>query len=95
MKMEEMLWIEEIVESTKAPPFLPNSRVDMASFVDHYKVVAKRISTLPSARNGGESKDGAKSGRLKCQFSQVEGNLDLQKIPKLVPILGKRACGER
>jgi hypothetical protein len=25
----------------------------------------------------------------------VEGNLDLQKIPKLVPILGKRACGER
>ncbi len=29
---------------------------------------------------------GAKSEKLKRQFSQVEGDLDLQKIPKLVPI---------
>ncbi len=54
MKMEEMLWIEDIVESTKAPPFFTNSRVDMASFVDLYNMVVKRISALPSAWNGGE-----------------------------------------
>ncbi len=84
--MEEMLWIKDIAESTKAPPFLANSEVDMASFVDLHKVVVKRISTFPSAQNGGESKGGVESGGLKYQFSKVEGNLDLQKIPKLVPI---------
>ncbi len=90
MKMGEMLWIEDIVESTKTPPFLTNSRVDMASFVDPHKVVAKRISAFSNAQNGGESKGGVESGGLKCQFSQVEGNLDLQKIPKSVPILRRR-----
>jgi hypothetical protein len=51
MKMEEMLWIEDIVENTQAPPFLTNSKIDMASFVDPHQVVAKRnaFSTLPSA----------------------------------------------
>ncbi len=44
-----MLWIEDIVESTKVPPFWTKSKVDMASFVDPHKVVAKRISTFPSA----------------------------------------------
>ncbi len=46
-----MLWIEDIVESTHAPPFFTNSKVDMANFVDLHKVVAKRnaFSTLPSA----------------------------------------------
>jgi hypothetical protein len=34
---------------------------------------------------------GAKSGGLKCQFSQVEVDLDLQEILKLVPIPMKRA----
>jgi hypothetical protein len=47
MKMEEMLWIKDIVDSTKAPPFLANSKIDMASFVDLHKVVVKRISTFP------------------------------------------------
>jgi hypothetical protein len=32
----------------------------------------------------------AKSGGLKRQFSQVERDLDLQKIPKLVPIPKKK-----
>jgi hypothetical protein len=54
MKMGKMLWTKDIVESTKAPTFLTNSRVDMVNFVHFYKVVAKRISTLPSARNRGE-----------------------------------------
>jgi len=51
MKMEEMLWIEDIVESTHAPTFLINSRIDMAIFADPHKVVARRnaFSTLPSA----------------------------------------------
>jgi hypothetical protein len=35
-------------------------------------------------------KGGAKSEGLKCQFSQVERDLDLQEIPKLVPIPKKR-----
>jgi hypothetical protein len=34
---------------------------------------------------------GAKSGGLNCQFSQVEVDLDLQEILKLVPIPMKRA----
>jgi hypothetical protein len=40
MKMEEMLWIEDIVESPSAPPFWTNSRVDMVGFVYPHKVVA-------------------------------------------------------
>jgi hypothetical protein len=42
MRMEEMLWIENINESTQAPPFLTNFRVDMASFVHPHKVLARR-----------------------------------------------------
>ncbi len=65
----------------------------MAGFVDPHKVVARRCAYLafPCAWNGGESKGGAKSGGLKCQFSQVERDLDLQEIPKLVPIPKKKA----
>ncbi len=53
-----MLWIENILESTLAPPFLTNSRVDMVGFVNLHKVVAKRnaFSAFPSARNRGEEK---------------------------------------
>ncbi len=56
----------------------------MAIFVDPHKVVTRRnaFSTLPSAWNEVESKGGIESGGLKHQFSQVEGDLDLQKIPK-------------
>ncbi len=55
--MEDMLWIEDIVESTLTPPFLTNSRVDMANFVDLHKVVDKNaFSIFPNAWNGGENK---------------------------------------
>ncbi len=76
-----MLWIKNIVESTQAPSFSTNSRTDLASFVDPHKVVARRsaFSALPSAHNGGELEAGVESGRLKCQFSQVEGDLDYKK----------------
>ncbi len=51
MKMEDMLWIEDIVESTSTSPFLTTSRVDMVGFVDLHKVVARRSAFLafPSA----------------------------------------------
>jgi len=54
--MQDMLWIENIVESTLAPPFLTNSRVDMANFVDPCKVVVGRnaFSFYSSAQNEGE-----------------------------------------
>jgi hypothetical protein len=32
--MEDMMWIEDIVESTLALPFLTYSRVDMVGFMD-------------------------------------------------------------
>jgi hypothetical protein len=49
-------------------------------------VVVRRSAFLafPSAQNRGESKGGLKNERLKCQFTQMEGDLDLQEIPKLV-----------
>jgi hypothetical protein len=39
---------------------------------------------FPSAQNRGEAKGELKNERLKCQFTQMEGDLDLQEIPKLV-----------
>ncbi len=56
--MENLLWIEGIVESTPALPFFINSKVDMASFVDPCKVVAKKnaFKALPSAWNGDENR---------------------------------------
>ncbi len=40
--MEDMLVIQDIVESTPTPPFLTNSKVDMASFVDLHNVIARK-----------------------------------------------------
>jgi hypothetical protein len=37
--MENILWVEEIVESKPAPQFLTNSRIDIAGFVNSHKVV--------------------------------------------------------
>jgi hypothetical protein len=49
--MENMLWIEDIVESTSIPPFLINYRFDMVDFVNPHKVVARKnaFSAFPSA----------------------------------------------
>ncbi len=56
--MEDMLWMEDIVESTPISPFLINFRVHMTSFVDSHKVVVKKnaFSIHPCAQNGSESK---------------------------------------
>jgi hypothetical protein len=57
MRIEEMLWIEDINESTSILPFLTNSKVDMASFVHTHKVTPIRstFSHFQSAQNEGES----------------------------------------
>jgi hypothetical protein len=49
--MEDMLWIENIVETTPTPPFFTNFRVDMVGFVSAHNVIVKRnvFSTLLSA----------------------------------------------
>jgi hypothetical protein len=44
------------------------------------------FSALPSAHNEDELKSGVESERLKRQFYQVEGDLNLQEIFKPVPI---------
>jgi len=51
MRMENILWIENIVESTSTLPFLTNSGVDMAGFVHPHKAIARRnaFSTLLNA----------------------------------------------
>ncbi len=85
-----MLWIEDILESIPTHPFFTNSIVDMISFVNLHKVIVKSaFSAFPSAQNEVELEGGAKSERLKRCFSQEEGDLDLQKIPKLIFIPNK------
>jgi len=43
VRMEDMLWIEDIVV---APPFLTNFRVDMVGFMNPHKVVVRRSAFL-------------------------------------------------
>jgi len=58
VKMENMLWIEDIVESTPTLQFCTNFKVDMVGFVNFHKVIVRRNAflALPSAQNGGELK---------------------------------------
>jgi hypothetical protein len=51
MKMENMPWVEDIVESTSTPQFLTNSRIDIIDFVHPHKVIVRRSAFLafPSA----------------------------------------------
>jgi hypothetical protein len=55
--MKDMLWIEDINESTSILPFLSNPKVDMASFVHPQEVAPIRstFSHFQSAQNEGES----------------------------------------
>jgi len=46
---------------------------------------------FPNAQNGGETKGEVESEGLKCPFSHMEGDLDVQEIPKPVPISKKKA----
>jgi hypothetical protein len=67
VKMENILWIENIVENTSAPLFFTNSKIDMASFVNPHKMVVKTnaFSAFPSAQNGIELEGEAESERFK------------------------------
>jgi len=57
VKLEDMLWIKEIVESTPTPPFLTNSRVDM--------VAMSAFLVFSSAQNGVELEGEVESEGLK------------------------------
>ncbi len=63
----------------------------MVGFMDFHKMVGKSsFLVFSSAQNESEWKGGPKSEELKFQFSQVEGDLNLQKMFKLVPIPQKK-----
>jgi hypothetical protein len=46
-------------------------------------------------KTGGESEGGAEIGGLKHQISQVDGDLDLQEVFKLVPIPKKKTLKKK
>jgi hypothetical protein len=80
--MEGMLWIEDIVKSTPALPFLINSRADMVNFMDPYKMVAKKIafSSFPSAWNEGENNFFLKTMQKRRRFLKSKVNLILSHV---------------
>ncbi len=45
--MEDILWIEDIVESTPTLHFFTNFKVGMVGFVNLHKVVARRNAFQP------------------------------------------------
>jgi hypothetical protein len=68
----------------------------MINFVHPHNVIVRNaFSTFPNAQNGGELEGGAKSGRLKRQFSQMERDMNLQEIPKLIPIVKEKISRKR
>jgi len=86
--MEEMQWIEDIVKSTRALPFLTNCRVGMVAFVNPHKVVARKnaFSALPSAQNGGEL-EGEVSKEEEKHFFFLNVKKGKKKRPKVNLIL--------
>jgi len=95
--MEDISWMEEdIVECTPTIPFSSTSNVGIVGFVNPQKVVAQRnaFPIFGNAQNEDVSKVRTKNfghGGLKHSFSQVEGDLDLQKILKLASLPKKKA----
>jgi hypothetical protein len=80
--MEDILWIEDIVENAPNTPFLNTYTVGTIGLIDPHKVVVWRNTflALENAQNESVSKMRIKSfghGRLKCPFSQVERYLHL------------------
>ncbi len=69
----------------------------MAGFVHLHKVITRRsaFSTFLNAQNGVELEGGAKSGRLKRQFSARERDMNLQEMLKLVAILKKKTSRKK
>jgi hypothetical protein len=53
----------------------------MVGFVDPHNLVVRRSAfpALPNAQNEGETEGEVESRGLKCQFSHMKGDLDLQK----------------
>jgi hypothetical protein len=87
--MEDFLWMEEDI--VECAPTIPFFSVGMVNFIYPHKVVAGRNAfiVLGNVQNQGVLKVRTKifgHGGLKHLFSQVEGDLDLQKIPKLAPL---------
>jgi hypothetical protein len=88
--MENISWIEDIIESTHNIPFFNTFSVDMARFSNPHKVVVQRnaFSILASAKNESVLKMKMEKfghGRLEHPLSQIEENLDLQEIFKSAP----------
>jgi len=62
----------------------------MAGFMNLHKMVGKSaFVAFLTAQNQSEWKGETKSEELKPQFSQVEGDLNLQKMFKPIPISHK------
>jgi hypothetical protein len=87
------LWIGDIVDNTSTIPFFNTFNVDIARFVDSHKIVVQRnaFSTLQMHKMRTKSFG---HGGLKCPFSQVEGDLNLQVVLKLTP-LSKKEQGRK
>ncbi len=64
----------------------------MADFVNPHKVVVQRnaFSAFPNTWNEAESKGGAESEKLRRQFSQMDRDMNLQKIFKWILISKKK-----
>jgi len=80
--MEDMLWIEDVVESTPTPPYLTNSRINMVNFMNPHKAITRKNTFLafPSARNEGELEGEVKSGGLKLQCYPIATLVTMQSL---------------
>jgi hypothetical protein len=72
----------------------------MDGFVNPHKVVVQRYAclVLGNAQNEGVLEMKTKvfgHGGLKCSFSQMEGDLDLQEIHKLAPLPKKKVTKKK
>jgi hypothetical protein len=99
--MENISCMEEyIVKCTPTIPLLSTSNVGMVGSVNAHKVVVQKSAfiVLENAQNDDVSKMKTKSfahTRLKESFSQVEGDLDFQEVPKPTPLPKKRATKKK
>jgi hypothetical protein len=90
--MENISWMEEIVECTPTIPFSKTSNVGMVSFVDPHKIVVQRSAfpILGNVQNEGVSKvriENFGHGVLKHSFSQVEEIWTYKKSLNQLPFL--------
>jgi hypothetical protein len=86
--MEDRLWIEDVVAAFSFVTNLDLTWLVLWIFT-WWLLEGMHFQPFPSARNEGESKGGVESEGLKHQFSQVENNLNLLEMLKLIPISKK------